>query len=370
MMKKITIGFLGNIYFDTRTFNLYKSLKDSDLAVKFIGYDWLTENFKSITEGSINITKLNKRISFFFYLYFFISQLINFLKIKGTIYFASDFYSLPASVIAAKLKHAKVYYDSREIYTELPALETRPLLKKIFMTIEKFFIKRVEVVFTTGEMDSVYLKKLFNLKKTYLLRNLPLMVKEINPVDYYNLYNIPVDATIILYQGIIVRGRGIETCFKAINKNDKLFFIVLGGGEDLEYYKSLANKMGINKHVIFAGKIPQTELLNYTAGAFAGLSIIDNISINNEYALPNKLFEYVMSGVPVIASDLAQMKKIITEYRIGGVISESSEDELLQTLNRWKDDKAFYENLKDNCIKAAQELNWENEFSKIKELFS
>jgi len=369
-MKKINIGFLGNIYFDTRTFNLYKSLKDSEHEVKFIGYDWLTENFKSIREDSIKITKLNKRISIIFYLYFFVSQLIDFLKIKTDIYVSSDFYSLPASVIAAKLKHAKVYYDSREIYTELPALENRPVLKKIFMTIEKFFIKKVEVVFTTGEMDSEYLERLFNINNTCLLRNLPLMAKEIKPVDYYKLYTLPSDSTVILYQGIIVHGRGIETIFRAVAKDETIYLVIVGGGEDIEYYKSLTYKMNINQRVIFAGKIPQTELLNYTAGAFAGLSLIDNISINNKYALPNKLFEYIMSGVPVIVSDLIQMEKVVNEYEIGAVIKESNEDELLAKLSQWKGNKELYNNLKENCLKASKELNWDNEFSKIKVLFN
>ncbi|MFC2102958.1 glycosyltransferase [Bacteroidota bacterium] len=369
-MKKITIGFLGNIHFDTRTYNLFTSLKQTGQEVSFVGYDWLTEKFKTSNEDSIKVTKLNKRISFFFYLYFFFSQLIDFIKIKTDIYFSSDFYSLPASVIAAKLKHATVYYDSREIYTELPALENRPVLKKIFVEIEKFFIKRVDAVFTTGEMDSEYLNRIYNLEKAYLLRNLPLTHENIVPVDYHKMCNIPVDARIILYQGIIVHGRGIETYFRAVSKNEKIFLVLLGGGEHIDQYKSLSRKLNINERVIFAGKIPQSELLNYTAGAFAGLSLIDNISINNKYALPNKLFEYVMAGIPVITSDLPQMKKIVNDYSIGEVIEESSEDGLLEVINKWDKDKEFYSLLKENCRSAAKTLNWETEFSKVKEIFN
>lgn len=369
-MNKIVIGFLGNIYFDTRTFNLYKSLKDKGHDVSFIGFDWLTEDFQSIEKGKIKVTKLYKRkISILFYLKFFLSQIKSYLNTKTDIYFSADFFSLPASVIAAKLKKAKVFYDSREIYSELPSIENRRLLKKLFNITERFFIKRTDCIFTTGEMDSEYIEDLYSLNTTHLLRNLPFLKKNISPINYYKEYNIPSNALVILYQGIIVVGRGIEIYFKALKKMNNLFLIILGGGEHLEKFKSLAKEMKINERVFFVGKLIQDDLLNYTAGAFAGLSLIDDISVNNHYALPNKLFEYVMSGVPVIVSDLPQMKKIVNEYDIGDVIRELNEDELLKVLNNWNNDRVVYNRKKENCYKASITLNWETEFENIYYLF-
>ena len=369
-MNKIAIGFLGNIFFDTRTFNLFSTLKDKGHDVTFIGFDWLTEDFQTIEQEEIIVTKLHKnKISILFYIRFFLSQIKSYLKTNADIYFAGDFFSLPASVIAAKIKRAKVYYDSREIYSELPSLENRRQLKKIFKIIEGIFIQQTDCVFTTGEMDSEYIEKLYSLKQTYLLRNLPLMKKNISPINYHTEFNIPSNQLIVLYQGIIVVGRGIETCFKAVKKMDNLYLVILGGGEHIEQFKSLSKEMKINDRVFFVGKISQDKLLNYTAGAFAGLSLIDDISINNHYALPNKLFEYVMSGLPVIASNLPQMKKIVLEYDIGAVIKESNEDELVEVLNNWCNDQSLYKTKKENCIKASATLNWETEFENIYYLF-
>ena len=93
-MKKIVIAFLGNIFFDTRTFNLHKSLKEKGHEVYFIGFDWLTESFQSIENEKISVQKLNKsRLSIFFYIKFFFSQLKSLLKIKADVYFAADFFS-------------------------------------------------------------------------------------------------------------------------------------------------------------------------------------------------------------------------------------------------------------------------------------
>lgn len=368
--KKVAIGFLGNLYYDTRSFNLFHSLESKGHDVKFIGFDWLTPDFKTIKKKNISIKELSKsKASLFFYLTFFVSQLDSLIKTKANIYFASDFFSLPACFIAAKIRRGKVFYDSREVYTELPFHDNRPFLKKMFKVIEGFLIKRVECVFTTGEMDSSYIEELYKLKKTYLLRNLPLIRTNIAPINFYLKFSLPETAVLILYQGIVVKGRGIDIYFKALQKKENLYLVILGGGEHLDFYKSLSEEMKISQRVIFAGKIPQDEILNYTAGAFTGLSLIDNISMNNYYALPNKLFEYVMSGLPVIVNNLPQMKRVVEDYDVGAVINEMNEDELINGLNEWINDKNIYELKKANCKKASLELNWENEFDKIYYLF-
>ncbi|NLT51547.1 MAG: glycosyltransferase family 4 protein [Ignavibacteria bacterium] len=369
MKKKIAIGFLGNLYFDTRTFNLFHSLKNKGHNVKFYGFDWLTLDFKTINTGEISVKKLNKgRFSVFYYLRFTISLFVSLFKTKADIYFASDFYAMPVCVFIAKLKQKKVFYDSREIYTELPALTGRPALKKTFKIIEGFFINKIDEVFTTGEMDSEYIEKLFGIKKINVLRNLPVYKKNYVPVDFIGKYKLPPDSKIILYQGIIVTGRGIDTYYKALLKDNSFVLVILGGGEHKDYYEKKADELKISERVIFAGKISQNELANYTSGAFAGLSVIDNTSINNYYALPNKLFEYIMAELPVIVSDLPQMKKIVERYKVGAVIKDSNADELIEVLNTWKNEE-IYNKLKENCKIASGELNWDAEIEKKYRLF-
>lgn len=369
MKKAVAISFLGNIYFDTRTYNLFHSLKNYNRTVVFYGFDWLSNDFTTIKSDEIYVRNIIKSFpSVLFYLKFNTILFFDLLFSKSQILVAADFYSLPASVLVGKLKGKCVFYDSREIYTELPALNDRPRLRKFFKILERFFINKVDEIFTTGEMDSDYLIKLYGCKKPRLLRNFPLLQTEINPINLYEKYNVPASAKILLYQGIVVKGRGFETCFRALQKNNALWFVVLGGGEDIVHYKNLADEMGVDNRVIFSGKITQKELLNYTAGAFAGISIIDDISINNHYALPNKMFEYIKSGVPVIASNLPQMEKIILDYKVGGLITAGDENNLLALIDQWSDN-SVYQKLKDGCNAAAKTLNWENEFEKISFLF-
>lgn len=369
MKKTVAIGFLGNLNFDTRTYNLFHSLKKKGHKVTFTGFDWLTPDFRSIKTDEVSVKKITKgRYSVFYYMKYSASMLVSLLFTKADFYFASDFYTLPFCTITAKLKRKKVFYDSREIYTELPALTGRPKLKKLFKFIEGMFINRTDAIFTTGEMDSIYIEKLFNTKKTYVLRNLPLVRKDFKPVNYIKKYKLKPGSKIILYQGIVVTGRGIDTYLQAVKSDESLVLVILGGGEHLEHYRTETGKLGITERVIFAGKISQNELPDYTSGAFAGLSIIDNTSINNYYALPNKLFEYIMAGLPVIVSDLPQMKKIVELYGTGAVVQSGNADELLRVIDEWKNPEVYVK-LKENCESASQELNWETEFEKNYKLF-
>lgn len=369
-LPRISIGFLGNINYDTRTYNLLKSLKQYGHNVVFNGYDWLTPEFESYEKDCVSVQKLIKgKISLLFYLQFAFNLLGRLLKQKSDIYFASDVYSLPFCVIAAKLKRKKVFYDAREVYTELPALNHKKITKTLMRVIEGHYIKKADVIFTTGKMDSVYIENLYKLHSTEVLRNLPLLVSISEPIDLAKYFENINDCKLLVYQGIIVKGRGLDTCFKALAKSDKYKLIVLGGGEHKSYYEQIVIKMKLENKVKFLGKIPQESLLNYTAGADIGISIIDNTSKNSFYALPNKMFEYIMAQLPVIVSDLPQMKEIVDEYKVGIAVPEQNVDALLNALDKLYSEKEMYDQFKNNCIETLKILNWENEFEKVHKYF-
>ncbi|MCB0731157.1 MAG: glycosyltransferase, partial [Ignavibacteriae bacterium] len=118
----------------------------------------------------------------------------------------------------------------------------------------------------------------------------------------------------------------------------------------------------------FIGAVNHSELLNYTAGADIGLALIENISISYYYALPNKLFEYIMAGIPIFASNLPQMKKVIDEYNVGKYVDPENENEMIKNLEELIKDQKLLSDFSANCKKASKILNWENEFEKFKEL--
>lgn len=367
-MKKNTVcvSFLGNILFDTRTLNLYKSFKAQNYDVQVICFDWRGSN-DSVDDEYVKCYPLKKKSSLLFYLNFSALLFSNLLKSNASIFFAEDIYTLPFVCIAAKLKRAKVFYDSRELFGFLAGLTGKKTIQKLLAAIEKYFIKMSDLVIVTGDMDGEFLKKQYGISNLLTIRNLPFYIENITAVNLHKKYNIDDSKKILLYQGVILHGRGLEHIFNALQSTSEFVLLIIGDGEHKTYYENLAKEMGIQSKAIFAGRINQEELLNYSAGADIGLSLIENISVSYYYALPNKLFEYIMAGLPVAVSRLPQMEKVVNDYDVGVCVNLEKEDELLLKLNETINDRVVYGKYKANTRAASKELNWDTE---IKKLFS
>lgn len=363
--KKVCIAFLGNILFDTRTLNFYKSLKSHNYSVEVVSFDWQGSS-SSFADEAVKIYPLSKKkSSLYFYIKFSILLFYNLLKSKAGVFFAEDIYTLPFVCAAAKIKGAKVFYDSRELFGFLAGLKDRKKIQTILAGLEKFFIRFANHVIVTGDMDGEFLIKQYGIEKTITIRNLPFYKENIKAVDLRNKFGIPHDKKILLYQGVILHGRGLKHIFEYLKSNNNCVLLILGDGDHKQYYTDLAVSMGITNKVIFAGKLPQDELLNYSAGADVGLSLIENISVSYYYALPNKLFEYIMTGLPVAVSKLPQMEKVVTGYNVGIVINLEDEKNINSKLNVLLQNDNLHSKCRENCLSAAKELNWDNEIKKL-----
>ena len=363
---KICLAFLGNPLHDSRITNLSCSMKKDGCEVSVIGFDWFIAPSNYSAEG-IRIFKLRKgRLSLFFYLRFALILIRELLKSDAGLFFAEDLYTLPFVASVAKLKRKKIYYNSREIYSFLGGLSKRPLLQRAVTSIERFFIKKVDLVMTTGEMDSVFLEKFYNLRNTIVIRNIPLFQIPAGIHDFRKMFGIAEDKFILLYQGVLLNGRGVPLIMRAMVKLPQTVLVLLGDGEKKAAYQKLAVELGITERIIFAGSIEQEELIKYTAAADSGLSLIENISISYYHALPNKLFEYIMAGLPVLASNLHQMKKIIDEFGVGEAIDIEDEENIVRTLQKWIESPELLQYYRINCAIAAKELNWQKEYERIR----
>ena len=364
--KKVCISFLGNTLHDSRITNLSNSFKEDGCTVSVIGFDWFISSNDYFDDGT-KIFKLKKgKFSLFFYLNFAFILIRELIFTKADIYFAEDIYTLPFVTMIAKARHAKIYYNSRELYPFIGGLRNRPKIQSLVTRIEKYFIKKVDLVLTTGKLDSEFLEKYYGIDNTLVIRNIPLNQKPDNKIDFRKLYNIPADKLILLYQGVMLKGRGIPRIFNTMSKLPQVYLVLLGDGEQKKNFQKLAGELGISDRVIFAGSILQKDLINYTAGADVGLSLIENISISYYHALPNKLFEYIIAGLPVLSSDLPQMKEIINIYKVGESINIESDDNIYNVLKKWSDEPNILDYYRKNCVSAAAELNWQKEYDKVR----
>ena len=287
---------------------------------------------------------------------------------RASIFFAEDIYTLPFAVIFGKLKRAKIFYDSRELFGYLAGLKERKFVQFFWKTVEKLFIKYVDHIITSGSMDSDALKEMYGVTNTIVLRNLPRFYKPAQQTDLRNQLGISTDKKILLYQGVILKGRGIEKIFDILPDIPECIFVLIGGGEFENYYKNLAVERKVIDQVFFIGKFSQEDLPKLTPSANVGIALIENISKSYYYALPNKLFEYIMAEVPVVVSNLPQMKEIVDNYNVGFAVDPDNKDELIAALKKLTSDAVLYKKFKQNCKIASEELNWENEIDNLLEL--
>ena len=366
--KSAIIAFLGNAYHDSRVVNLIDSLSKINIDTTTISFDWKTANFKS-QFGKTNIYKLDKsKSSLIYYFKFFFLLVRDLLKHKANYYFAEDIYTLPIVYFFAKRNKGKIYYNSREIYGHLAGLRNKNIVQKIIAKVESKFIRKVDLVLVTGEMDATFLRDAYSIDNFMVLRNLPKYQKEIQKIDLRKNLQISEKEKIILYQGVLLEGRGISKIINILGKVPNTHFVIVGEGEYRKQFESIAAKSNVSNKIHFLGAVNHTVLLNYTASADIGLALIENISISYYYALPNKLFEYIMAGVPILASNLPQMKKVIDDYNVGRYVDPEDEDDLISKLSEMLNNDNKLAEFKSNCKFAAKELNWDAEFDKNKEI--
>ena len=146
--------------------------------------------------------------------------------------------------------------------------------------------------------------------------------------------------------------------------------LFIGGGDVIKKLQKKVAELKITDKVFFIPKQPMEKLLAFTAMADIGLTLDKDSNLNYKYSLPNKLFDYIRAGLPVLATDLVEVKKIVEGYSIGKITPSLSTNDLAKTMNEMINDADSFAMWKENLKTAALELCWEKEEQKLFELFN
>jgi len=362
---------MSNIRTDARTLNVIDYLKDK-LRITTIGFGNVEDVIHFASKGIrfIPIDEPPKMPTHKTWRYF--NQKIKIIElIKADYVWAADFFSLKSAKKIADYNDAELIYDCREIYSKIPSLRNHKIKQWIQTNLEKHWIKSVHKIIVTGELDKNYLQKHFKNKNNfYILMNLPYYKKVQNQNLIRQNYNLSQNSKILVYQGMLSEGRGLEKTIVALRQLPDFYLILLGSGKILYHLQEMARLNGVKDKVIFKGIVPYQELLNWTASADIGLNLIEDIAFSYKLALPNKMFEYCMAGIPVISSNLPAIEKIYTEFKIGELLQPNcSPEKLAETIINMNNQNKikFY---KSECLKAAEKYNYQNQFKIINQIFN
>ena len=277
-----------------------------------------------------------------------------------------DLDTLPANYLTSVLRNCTLVFDSHEYFTELPELQNRKFVRKVWLSIEKLIFPRLKYSYTVSNLIAdEYLEK-YKLKFN-VIRNLP--VQKRSSADYA-LPPVLMNKKKILYQGAVNLGRGIEMMMEVIKRmSDNVVFIIAGEGDLFEKLKRQSEDEALEDKVFFTGRIAHENLAGLTRQADVGISVEEDMGKNYRYALPNKLFDYIQAGIPVLVSNFPEMSEVVKKYDVGLIVESYDPVKIKEQLEFIIFNEEARRKWKINLEKAASELNWEKEEYKLKELF-
>jgi glycosyltransferase involved in cell wall biosynthesis len=176
---------------------------------------------------------------------------------------------------------------------------------------------------------------------------------------------------IVIYQGHFKPGRGLENLIQAMALTaGDIELHLIGNGELEPVLKNLVQARNQQARIFFHDFIPTSELISTAAQGDLGVALFEPNSLNYAAALPNKFFEYIMAGLPVLGSDIETFSAYIKTYNCGRCVNPADIAALARTMTEMLADAQQLQVWKENAVRAARELNWENEEHKLVKIYA
>ena len=288
------------------------------------------------------------------------------LERPAALYFASDLYTLPGLAKAAQRHDARLVFDSRELYGHLDSTAGRPWVRAVWQAVERRFIRRADVVFTVNESIAERLTQTYRIAPPVVLHNVPERRSVPSTNRLREATGFPAEQPIVLYQGGLREGRGLTALIAAMAEVPEAALAIIGDGPFEAEARRLAAPLG--DRACFLGFIPPDDLPIYTAGADLGTLLIEPLTESLRLALPNKLFEYLMAEVPVLASPIPEVRRIVEGFDVGLVADPANDHDLVTALRQSLTDEPARARWRANAPRALDAYAWEHGAARFRQV--
>ena len=353
-MKRIVFTITNDISYDQRMHRICTSLAGNGYHVTLIG---------CLRKQSIPLQKENyqqKRLSLFFqkgflfYAEYNIRLFFYLLFKKADLLCAIDLDTILPCLYISRLKKIARVYDAHELFTEQNEIVRRPSVQKIWLWIEKKAVPQFQHGYTVCTSIADFLKEKYSVDYK-VIRNVTLLNKQ-TLLDQAR--------SNILYQGAVNEARGFEFLIPAMKWVDEKL-IICGDGNFMNAVKQLIKENGVEEKVELKGMMKKEELWNLSLKAKIGITIIENTGLNQYFSLPNKFFDYIHAAIPQIAMNYPEYQTINNQYEVAVLLDNYNPKNIADTINNLLSDSVLYNRLRENCMQARLQLNWQNEEMKL-----
>jgi len=371
MSKQIAIvSVINDLVSDQRVHRTAITLKHAGYEVLLVGRQRKASPELFPREYATHRMKLLYEKGPFFYAEYNIRLFFFLLLHKASLLVSNDLDTLLPNHLMHKLKNIPLVYDAHEYFTGVPELEHRPFVRKIWKLIERMIVPRLKNMVTVNDSMAELYQKEYGITPL-VIRNIPLSIEETaDPKPTRKDFNLPDDKRIILLQGAGINiNRGAEEAVLAMQYTSNALLLIIGDGDVLPTLKTMVSENDLQDKVSFIPRQSARTLAQYTSLADLGISLDKDTNINYRLSLPNKIFDYIKAGVPILASPLPEVKKIITRFNCGMLIENHDPQHIASCFNRMLDDPAFLQKCRTNAWQAAIFLDGEIEQRPLLNLF-
>lgn len=290
-------------------------------------------------------------------------------KYRPQIFVAHDLPMLPVARQLAARCGAKLVYDSHEMYSEQ---EFSRWEKNRWAEIEAKYIGVCDAVVTVNQSIATELETRYGISDVKVIHNAERIINApARTRRFHAAYNLGAEKKILLLQGGLSAGRNLEVLVDAMRyvRNTSVVLVILGDGLLLHALQSKAKDEKLAGKIYFHPAVPQKELLAFTVAADAGVIPYQATCLNNYFCTPNKLFEFIAAGLPILASDLPEIRKMVEGRNIGMVGDTSTPEKFALLIDQFFEDEQRLASWQTNLAIVQKHICWEEEGKKLVEIY-
>jgi glycosyltransferase involved in cell wall biosynthesis len=358
-MKRIIFTVTNDLNYDQRMQRICNSLCRAGFEVLLAGRK--RKQSKPLTQQPFNQKRFNCIFEKgkLFYIEYNLRLFFFLLFANCDIISAVDLDTILTCSLISTLRHKTCVYDAHEYFPEVPEVINRKFTQSVWSWIEGVTVPNVDVCYTVSEGLKTIFEQKYN-KPFTVIRNLPVLQE---------LTQSKTREKIILYQGALNQGRGLEQTIEAMQQIDAQLLLAGDGDITNDLMKRVVD-LKLESKVKFFGYVLPADLKQLTQQATIGINVLEHTGESYYHSLPNKVFDYIQAGVPSVNMDFPEMKKLNEQYHIGILINECTPVAIADAVNNLLNNQQLYDELQKNCLAARLELNWQNEENKLIALYT
>lgn len=360
-----------DLHFDYRIFREATSLHQAGHRISIVASDFRTLPLRGWEDFEVHLIPVDRSRSLRRSYPAFWRRAYQLLRaLCPDIYHAHDLDVLWPASRAARRLDVPLVYDSHEFWTEQSSLVHRPAMRAFWTTLEKWLIQRVHRTIAVSDSIARALQERYRLEAVTVVRNLPLFRPPVESDRIRVELGLAPGRPIVLYQGGFLTDNGLAEQIEAAAGFGEAAFVLIGDGPCEAALRHQVRKANLEETVFFIPRMPFQELHSYTCSADLGLCLIKGTGQSFYYSLPNKLFEYMMAGLPVLASNFPEMRQAIADAGAGEVADPGKVEMIRRGVCGILEDETRYQAYHQAALAAARRFNWEREAHQLTQLYA